>query len=258
MFEALKYQTLLYLDTETTPIVKSYFDLTDEYKAAWLYHCKQNKLIDLNFAETGSFSEVTKILDTLWQKQASLVPEFSQIICTSIGEYIKDENNNITFKTWTRFLKNSNDNEKLLLLDVQKYLDSKNPKQIIAHNGKEFDYPFLIRRFITNNIMPPKQLQIFNKKPWEVELFDTKDIWKFGSTRSASLISICAALNIPPSKNDIDGSMVYGLFYCDERYENMKRIAKYCSNDVRALTLVVQRLTILDNPEIVMLEIKYV
>ena len=258
MFEALKYQTLLYLDTETTPITRSYFDLSDEYKAAWLYHCRQNKLIEQNYVDTNTCIDIDNVLEVLWTKQASLVPEFSQIICTSIGEYGMDDNKNITFKTWTRFLKNAEDNEKLLLLDVQKYLNMKNPKQIIAHNGKEFDYPFLIRRFIANNIIPPKQLQIFNKKPWEVELFDTKDIWKFGSTRSASLVSICAALNVPPSKNDIDGSMVYGLFYCDERYENMKRIARYCSNDVRALTLVVQRLVILDNPETIMPEIKYV
>lgn len=258
MFEALKYQTLLYLDTETTPIVKSYFDLTNEYKAAWLYHCKQNKLIDQGYVDINNSTTVDNELDVIWAKQASLVPEFSFIICTSIGEYIMDDANNITFKTWTRFIKNDEDNEKLVLLDVQKYLNSKNPKQIIAHNGKEFDYPFLIRRFIANKIMPPKQLQIFNKKPWEVELFDTKDVWKFGSTRSASLISICAVLDVPPSKNDIDGSMVYGLFYCDQRYENMKRIARYCSNDVRALTLVVQKLVALDNPESIMPEIKYV
>ena len=133
MFEALKYQTLLYLDTETTPIVKSYFDLTHEYQAAWLYHCRQNKLIDQEYVDINNSSTVDDKLDVLWAKQASLVPEFSQIICTSIGEYIKDENNAISFKTWTRFLKNSDDNEKLLLLDVQKYLDLKNPKQIIRH-----------------------------------------------------------------------------------------------------------------------------
>jgi uncharacterized protein YprB with RNaseH-like and TPR domain len=251
MFEILNATSLLYLDIETTPISDLYDNLNENYKSAWKYFCKQNYPNDKLDNET---------LNNLWKIRAALIPEFSMIICISIGEYfLEKESNDLTFKTWTRFLKNENDNENLLLIDVKNYLNKKSAKKLITHNGKDFDYAFMIRRFICNKILPPPQLQIFNKKPWEIELFDTKEIWKFGSSKSTSLVALCTVLNIPSPKEDIDGSMIYEKYYdLTNRNENMKKIAKYCSNDVRALALIIQYLYLLDNPDNVLPEIKYV
>ena len=254
MFEDLNFQLLLYIDIETTPIVKDYYSLpTEDYRHAWLYYCRQNKLIDINDERHED------VLNDLFKSKASLTPEFSQVICVSIGEYCLNENKVLEFKTWTRFLKNEEDNELLLLKDVHKYIDSRSNKELIAHNGKSFDYPFLIKRWIINGIKPPKQLQVFNKKPWEVNTYDTKEIWKFGGLNSASLLAICVSLNILSPKIGIDGSMIFGLFWeTNDKYGSMMNIAKYCSNDVRALALIVQKLVAVDLNNITLPEIKYV
>ena len=47
-----------------------------------------------------------------------------------------------------------------------------------AHNGKEFDFPFIARRMIVHRIALPKKLNLFGKKPWEVPHLDTLEMWK--------------------------------------------------------------------------------
>ena len=52
------------------------------------------------------------------------------------------------------------------------------PKFLCAHNGKEFDFPYLCRRMIINGLAIPAILNISGKKPWEVNHLDTME---FGS-----------------------------------------------------------------------------
>ncbi len=90
-------------------------------------------------------------------------------------------------------------------------------KYLCAHNGKEFDYPYLCRRMIINDECIPALLSISGKKPWEVNLLDTMDLWKFGDYKNyISLHLLSHVLNIPTSKDDIDGSMV-GHVYWNEK-----------------------------------------
>ncbi len=78
------------------------------------------------------------------------------------------------------------------------------------------------------------------KKPWEIKLLDTLDLWKFGDYKSyTSLDLLTAILNIPSPKNDIDGSMVARIYH-DEH--DIPRIVKYCEKDVLAVARVLLRL----------------
>ncbi len=107
---------------------------------------------------------------------------------------------------------------------------------LCAHNGKEFDFPYIARRMLINGMNIPVILDNAGKKPWEINLLDTMELWKFGEFRhSVSLDLITTLLGIPTPKDDIDGSMVASVYYKDK---NLDRIVEYCEKDVIALIQV--------------------
>src|SRR4030042_1927575 len=110
---------------------------------------------------------------------------------------------------------------------------------LCAHNGKEFDFPYIARRMIINRIVIPEILDNAGKKPWEVKLLDTMDLWKFGDFKSyTSLDLLTSVLGITSPKDDIDGGMVAGIYWNNR---DLKRIAQYCEKDVLAVAQVLLR-----------------
>ncbi len=114
-------------------------------------------------------------------------------------------------------------------------------KSLCAHNGKEFDYPYLCRRMIINGVQVPEVLKLHGKKPWEVKhLMDTMELWKFGDYKSYTSLKLLAhVLGVPSPKDDIDGSMVNQVYWKDK---NLERIATYCQKDVITLTQILLRM----------------
>ena len=103
-------------------------------------------------------------------------------------------------------------------------------KFLCAHNGKEFDFPYLCRRLIINGIPIPAILNTSGKKPWEVCHLDTLELWKFGDFKSFTSLNLLAhTLGIPTPKDDIDGSKVWSVYWNDK---DLKRIVNYCQKDV--------------------------
>ena len=101
---------------------------------------------------------------------------------------------------------------------------------LCAHNGKEFDFPFIARRMLINGIKIPDILNLAGKKPWEVRHLDTMELWKFGDYKHYTSLELLAAVfGIPTPKDDIDGSQV-GYVYWVEK--NLERIVEYCQKDV--------------------------
>ena len=95
----------------------------------------------------------------------------------------------------------------------------KSPIQLLlAHNGKEFDFPYLSRRMVINQVKLPIVLDTAGKKPWELNHLDTMELWKFGDFKAyTSLELLAATFDIPTPKDDIDGSMVCDIYYNDRR-----------------------------------------
>ena len=123
---------------------------------------------------------------------------------------------------------------------------------LCAHNGKEFDFPYIARRMIINNIELPYKLNLFGKKPWEVPHLDTLELWKFGDYKTyTSLKLMTNVLGIPSPKDDIDGSEVYRVFYEENEVD---RIIIYCEKDTIAVAQIFLRLrgdSILSDDEII-------
>jgi hypothetical protein len=69
---------------------------------------------------------------------------------------------------------------------------------------------------------------------------DTMDLWKFGDFKNYTSLKLLAAVfNIPSPKDDIDGSMVNGVYW---KENDLERIRVYCEKDVIALIQLLLRM----------------
>jgi hypothetical protein len=74
-------------------------------------------------------------------------------------------------------------------------------------------------------------------KPWQTNIIDTFQFWRFGDFKNyTSLKLLAASLQVPSPKDDIDGSMV-GTVYWQEG--NIDRIANYCQKDVATVANII-------------------
>ncbi|MDC3030109.1 3'-5' exonuclease [Flavobacteriales bacterium] len=214
MLENISIHKILFLDVETVPVAPTFSELSEEFQLLW--------------AEKTLWQRSEgQALDEFYGLKAGLMAEFAKVICVSVG-YIYEKNNTSFFRIKSFY----GDNEQLLLKDLKTLLDDKfatKSHYLCAHNGKEFDYPFLCRRMIVNGVNLPKILQIAGKKPWEVRHLDTMELWKFGDYKHYTSIKLLAALfDIPTPKDDIDGSKVSKVYWQEQ---DLERIRLYCQKD---------------------------
>jgi DNA polymerase elongation subunit (family B) len=113
--------------------------------------------------------------------------------------------------------------------------------KLCAHNGQEFDFPFIARRLLINGLPLPPVLDIAGVKPWVIRdvMVDTLQLWKFGDYKHyTSLELLCTIFNIPTPKDDIDGSQVAEIYY---KNFDIQRIARYCEKDTFAIAQLLLR-----------------
>ncbi|HAX95537.1 MAG TPA: 3'-5' exonuclease, partial [Prolixibacteraceae bacterium] len=92
-----------------------------------------------------------------------------------------------------------------------------------------------------NRVEIPNLLNITGMKPWETKevLIDTLQLWKFGDfMHYTSLSLLCALLDIPTPKDDIDGSQVAHVYYVEK---DIDRIIRYCEKDTLAVANLMLR-----------------
>ncbi len=216
--EDIELSNILFLDIETVPSVPYYKDLDDKGKSLWDKKAAQIAKSD------GDNPEI------LFPK-AGIFAEFGKIICISCGIIAKEDN-----ETTLRIKSFYDDEEKLLLDNFSKMLRKSfydDTKYLCAHNGKEFDFPYIARRMLINGLKIPHILNVAGKKPWETKHLDTMELWKFGDYKHyTSLDLLTYVFNIPTPKDDIDGSMVHSVYWSQG---DLSRIVTYCQKDVVAI-----------------------
>lgn len=220
MLNHINVEEILFLDIETAPQYPTFEDQSEKLQQLW------NK-------KSSHFRDETQSAADVYQR-AGIYAEFGKIICISVGTiYQKKGELKCRIKSY------ANDDEKKLLFDFSNMLSNycqNSTAKLCAHNGQEFDFPYIARRCLINSMPIPRILDIAGSKPWEVKetLLDTLQLWKFGDYKNyTSLEILCAVFNIPTPKDDIDGSQVASVYYEDK---DLDRIAKYCEKDVFALT----------------------
>ncbi len=217
---------ILFLDIETAPQYPDYNDMPEEWRQLW--DTKSASLLKYHEGQTN---------ETLYPR-AGIYAEFGKIICISCGVLqVAEGQKKIILKSFY------GDDEKLLLHQFSEMLNkwsAGEQKFLCAHNGKEFDFPYLCRRMIINNLPIPTLLNIAGKKPWEVSHLDTLELWKFGDFKSFTSLNLLAyTLGVPTPKDDIDGSMVWAVYW---KEKNLERIVTYCQKDVVTVAQIYLRM----------------
>jgi 3'-5' exonuclease len=223
---SIPLHNILFLDIETAPQYASHNELPQEWKDLWAL--KSSFLFRNKEEETA---------ETIYPR-AGIYAEFGRIICISCGIIQGfNETKKLVIKSFCC------DDEKLLLHQFSEMLSKwaiDNSKFLCAHNGKEFDFPYMCRRMIINQLPIPQALQMAGKKPWEVNHLDTLELWKFGDFKNYTSLNLLAhALGISTPKDDIDGSKVWAVYW---KEKNMQRIVTYCQKDVTTVAQVFLRM----------------
>ncbi|MBI3219152.1 MAG: 3'-5' exonuclease [Bacteroidetes bacterium] len=209
---------ILFLDVETVGCVEKYDQLGERLKAQW--------------ARKASFfkREESQTDEDLFYEKAGIYAEFGKIVVIAIGKYTENEKGEMCLRT--KYF--ADHDEKKLLTDFKVTLEKQDPTtKLCAHNGKEFDFPYLSRRMLVNGIVLPSLLDFAGRRPWDVPHLDTMELWKFGDYKHyTSLDLLTAIFQIPSSKGSMDGSMVSQVYY---REKDLTKIATYCIGDVVAI-----------------------
>ncbi|MGJ8548510.1 3'-5' exonuclease [Winogradskyella wichelsiae] len=234
MINKLNLENILFLDIETVPETENFSDLDSTKQDLWDAKSRYQRKEEFTAEE--------------FYDRAGIWAEFGKIVCISVGYFITDEK----FRSFrvTSFY----GDEIKILTDFKALLIThfnSNKHLLCAHNGKEFDFPYIARRMIIHGIELPDKLNLFGKKPWEVPHLDTLELWKFGDYKTyTSLKLLTNVLGIPSPKDDIDGSEVYQVYY---KTKEINRIVIYCEKDTIAVAQIFLRLRgeqLLQNNEI--------
>jgi len=207
-------------------------------------------------AQYPDYNSVPPIVQELWAKKtelrrkreeispeefyetAGIYAEFGRIVCISAGYFLEEE-----IKLFFKIKSFYNKDEKLLLEEfadtVNKFYS--NPDRLLcAHNGKEFDFPYISRRMLINGVKIPDMMDYSGKKPWEVPYLDTLELWKFGDHKNYTSLNLLASVfGMPSPKDDLDGSMVNQTFWNEN---DIEKIVTYCEKDIFALGQVFLKL----------------
>jgi uncharacterized protein YprB with RNaseH-like and TPR domain len=224
--EALRHIDLskvLVLDIETVSAERDFASLDPEWQHLWSLKAK-------NIAREQTPEEA--------YERAGIYSEFARVICISAGIF-QGWNDHYRFRI-TSFCGHQEQDV------LQQFADLLNRRFhgkdfiLCAHNGKEFDFPFLARRMTIKGIRIPLLLDMGGKKPWEIPHLDTMELWKFGDFKNyTSLALLAKALDIPTPKDDIDGSQVGQVYYEEQ---NLERIKTYCQKDVLTVAQILLRM----------------
>lgn len=223
MIKRINLEHILFLDIETVPQQENFSELDDTSRMLWEAKSHYQRKNDFTAEE--------------FYERAGIWAEFGMIVCISVGYFVlKGDVRNFRVTSY-------HGDEVKILRDFKTLLENhfNKPHHLLcAHNGKEFDFPYIARRMIINGIDIPFKLDLFGKKPWEVPHLDTLELWKFGDYKTYTSLKLMAhVLGIPSPKDDIDGSEVRGVFY-DEK--DIDRIVVYCEKDTITVAQIFLRL----------------
>ena len=223
MIKRIKLEHILFLDIETVPQFADYDTLENPTKLLWEAKTKYQR--KENFTPKEFYD------------RAGIWAEFGKIICISVG-YFKQKEDPRNFRV-TSFYGEEAD----ILKDFKNLLEThfnKSNHLLCAHNGKEFDFPYIARRMVILGIDLPEKLNLFGKKPWEVPHLDTLELWKFGDYKTFTSLNLMAhVLGIPSPKNDISGEQVRDVFY---KEKDIDRIVAYCEKDTVTVAQIILKL----------------
>lgn len=215
---------LVFIDIETVSQSPEFDQLSEE----WQQHWQDKNRYQINNDVTAA---------QYYTQRAAVMAEFGKVVCISIGYFKPSAERQLRVTSLY-----DKDEKQLLQRFIQTIgqIEAVNRHWCFAgHNIKEFDIPFLCRRLIINGVALPHYLDFQNMKPWETNIIDTFQYWRFGDYKHfTSLKLLAACLGVPSPKDDIDGSMVGEVYW---KENDISRIVTYCQKDVVTVANIVLR-----------------
>jgi 3'-5' exonuclease len=222
MIATMPVENFLIIDIETVSEKKNFETLDEDWQQLWQE--KVSKIVPENFT-----------VAEFYPQRAAVMAEFAKIVCISIGYFNKQQQLQFRVKSIA-----SHDEKEIL----NQFIATINQLELInnkwcftGHNIKEFDIPFICRRLLIQGLPIPSYLDFQNMKPWQTNIIDTFQFWRFGDFKNyTSLKLLAASLQVPSPKDDIDGSMVGKVYWQDG---DLERIALYCQKDVATVANII-------------------
>ena len=225
MLAHIQIEHILFLDIETVPQHPDYSSLDETTMHLW----EQKATALCKDGQTPA---------SIYER-AGIYAEYGKIICISLGFVHKNADNQLAFRLKSCYSDHEPELLKEFLEALHRFEMQHTPVFLCAHNGKEFDFPYIARRMLIQGIDLPAALDMAGKKPWEVPFLDTMDLWRFGDYKNyTSLKVLTHVLDIPSPKDDIDGSQVANVYWQEK---DLPRIVRYCEKDVLAIAQIMLR-----------------
>jgi predicted PolB exonuclease-like 3'-5' exonuclease len=220
MLDELKSGNILFLDIETVPLFPTYHEMPENLRMLW----------DKKASYLKHESETPAEL----YHRAGIYAEFGKIICISTGMFGLQEEKKV-FRVKSYY----DDEEKVILsgfAEMLSRISQKREIELCAHNGREFDFPYLSRRMLINGIKLPALLDTAGKRPWEIRHIDTMELWKFGDYKHYTSLDLLAAVfGISSPKSGMEGSQVAAAYWEEK---DIKKIVAYCRQDVITVAMI--------------------
>lgn len=172
----------------------------------------------LNTRQWAEFKEKNSIKS---DADAALYPQFGLVACVC------------AYSTWTKRKLSicSDDEEKIVQLSAQYFIENESDNRLGGQNIKGFDIPFMCCRFMVHGIVFPSHFQVAGKKPWEIPHQDTLELFKFAGGRGISQDALCLMLGIPsPKEGEVNAHGVWDAY----KKKEFSKIEAYCGRDVNS------------------------
>lgn len=200
-------------DNHSKPTQKLFFDI----ETLPANEAKRQSAIDLTIKKLSHRDKKLKITKSTKEKvylESAISGDFGQIFC-------------IGYATNSDEVKIISDSEYEILTAWWKVAEGAD--LFIGHNIMDFDLRFIFKRSIVNSIKPcAKHLNLSFARYRNYPIFDTMREWEKWSLSYISLDALSKILDLPTSKDNIDGSQVYDYYKKGKHNE----IYEYCKKDV--------------------------
>jgi len=201
----------MFLDIETIPAGGNNLE-----KLKDIFESKKKKYEEANLKFGKKFTDFVS--------QTNFSGSFGRILC--IGYAIDNEEVDIL----------TGPEEKML---EEFWRLAKNTDLFIGHNVMDFDLRFIYQRSIIHQVQPTRDLSFarYRNNP----IYDTLREWQKwgGGNGYDSLDALAKALDLPSSKQGIDGSQVYKFYQMGK----LEEIYIYCKADVALTRKIYKKMT---------------
>ena len=190
---------ILFIDVVTVSQYPNFVDAPEPYQRFWE-------------RKAARFMDAEETPESIYSKSA-IFSEFGRILAISMGFFHNPKEGDETLRITTLI-----GDERALLREfarrVERFAAKHENINFCAHNGKEFDFPYIARRCLIQGLSIPRSLYVAGRKPWETHFLDTFELWKFGDYKHyTSLYLLGYIFGVSELMEDMEGSQVHDAYY---------------------------------------------